>query len=64
LLSAINDGDVLIVTRLDHLARSTRDLLEILDTLAQRGAAFRSLGEQWADTSTPQGRLVIPARPF
>jgi len=59
LLAAISSGDVLIVSRLDRLARSTRDLLNILDTLAARGAAFRSLGDQWADTTTPHGRLML-----
>ena len=59
LLAAIGSGDVLVVTRLDRLARSTRDLLNILDTLAKRGAAFRSLSDQWADTTTPHGRLML-----
>lgn len=59
LLARIERGDVLIVSRLDRLARSTRDLLNILDTLSQRGAAFRSLGDQWADTTTPHGRLML-----
>jgi DNA invertase Pin-like site-specific DNA recombinase/predicted nucleotidyltransferase len=52
-------GDVLIVTRLDRLARSTRDLLNILDTVTSKGAGFRSLGETWADTTAPNGRLMI-----
>jgi len=59
LLAAIDRGDVLIVSRLDRLARSTRDLLNILDTLVQRGAAFRSLGDSWADTTTPHGRPIL-----
>lgn len=59
LLAAISSGDVLIVSRLDRLARSTRDLLNILGTLAERGAAFRSLSDQWADTTTPHGRLML-----
>lgn len=59
LLGEIERGDLLIVTRLDRLARSTRDLLNILGTLAERGAAFRSLGDQWADTTTPHGRLML-----
>ena len=59
LLAAIGSGDVLIVSRLDRLARSTRDLLNILGTLAERGAAFRSLSDQWADTTTPHGRLML-----
>ena len=48
-----------MVTRLDRLARSTRDLLNILDTITGKGAGFRSLGDTWADTTTPHGRLMI-----
>jgi DNA invertase Pin-like site-specific DNA recombinase len=59
LLDAIGEGDVLMVSRLDRLARSTRDLLDILARLAQRGAAFRSLGDGWADTTAPHGRLML-----
>ena len=51
--------DLLIVTRLDRLARSTRDLLNILHALAERGAKFRSLHDPWCDTSTPQGELLV-----
>src|SRR5262249_47749870 len=51
-------GDVLVVTRLDRLARSTRDLLNILDALAKAGAGFKSLHDVWADTTTPHGRLM------
>lgn len=58
-LALIEDGDTLMVTRLDRLARSTRDLLNILATLSQNGAAFRSLADGWADTTTPQGRLMV-----
>jgi DNA invertase Pin-like site-specific DNA recombinase len=50
---------VLPVTRLDRLARSTRDLLNILDTIAKAGAGFRSLADTWADTTTPHGRLML-----
>jgi DNA invertase Pin-like site-specific DNA recombinase len=49
----------LLVTRLDRLARSTRDLLNILDAVAQAGAGFRSLADIWADTTTPHGRLML-----
>src|SRR5580700_5057951 len=48
--------DVLMVTRLDRLARSTRDLLNTLDAIAGKSAGFRSLGDVWADTTTPHGR--------
>ena len=59
LLSVITDGDVVVVTRLDRLARSTRDLLNILATVNERGAAFRSLADHWADTTTSHGRLML-----
>jgi DNA invertase Pin-like site-specific DNA recombinase len=52
-------GDVLVVTRLDRLARSTRDLLNILDAVAKAGAGFKSLTDAWADTTTPHGRLML-----
>src|SRR5437879_597178 len=52
-------GDVLVVTRLDRLARSTRDLLNILDAIGKAGAGFKSLNDAWADTTTPHGRLML-----
>ena len=58
-LDQLESGDVLMVTRLDRLARSTRDLLNILDTVAKAGAGFRSLGDTWADTTTAHGRLML-----
>lgn len=58
-LKALGAGDTLLVTRLDRLARSTRDLLNILDVVAQAGAGFRSLHDAWADTTTPHGRLML-----
>src|SRR5215469_5786489 len=59
LLKRLDQGDVLIVTRLDRLARSTRDLLNILDVVGKAGAGFKSLGDAWADTTTPHGRLML-----
>jgi hypothetical protein len=47
------------VTRLDRLARSTRDLLNTLDAVAKAGAGFKSLKDTWADTTTPHGRLML-----
>ena len=49
---------MLLVTRLDRLARSTRDLLNTLAAIADRKAGFRSLGDAWADTTTSHGRLM------
>jgi DNA invertase Pin-like site-specific DNA recombinase len=51
--------DCLVVTRLDRLARSTRDLLNTLAQVAEAGATFRSLADTWADTTTPHGRLML-----
>ena len=45
--------------RLDRLARSTRDLLNIIEALTQRGAGFKSLKDTWADTTSPHGRLML-----
>src|ERR687897_2460693 len=58
-IAALEPGDVLMVTRLDRLARSTRDLLNTLAAIAGKGAGFRSLGDGWADTTTPHGRLLL-----
>jgi DNA invertase Pin-like site-specific DNA recombinase len=58
-LEKLDADDVLIVTRLDRLARSTRDLLNTLAAIAAKGATFRSLGDAWADTTTAHGRLIL-----
>jgi len=58
-IGRLEPDDVLVVTRLDRLARSTRDLLNVLDELATRGAGFRSLKDAWADTTTPHGKLMV-----
>jgi DNA invertase Pin-like site-specific DNA recombinase len=58
-LKRLQAGDVLVVTRLDRLARSTRDLLNILHTLGERSIGFKSLADAWADTTTPHGRLLV-----
>ena len=58
-MASLESGDTLLVTKLDRLARSTCDLLNTLDTIAKAGAGFRSLGDPWADTTTPHGRLML-----
>lgn len=59
LLRAVRNGDIVLVTRLDRLARSTRDLLNILALINDKRAGFRSLGDVWADTTTAHGRLML-----
>jgi DNA invertase Pin-like site-specific DNA recombinase len=59
LLDKLDAGDVLMVTRLDRLARSTRDLLNTLAAITDKEAGFRSLAEAWADTTTAHGRLML-----
>lgn len=59
LMAVLEKGDVVIVTRLDRLARSTRDLLNTLATIIEKGASFKSLRDTWADTTTPHGRLML-----
>ena len=58
-IAELEPGDVLMVTRLDRLARSTRDLLNTLAAIADRKAGFRSLSDAWADTTTSHGRLML-----
>ena len=59
LLAEFDDGDVVMVTRLDRLARSTRDLLNTLAAITEKKAGFRSHGDTWADTTTAHGRLML-----
>lgn len=58
LLDQLRPGDVIVVTKYDRLARSLRDLLDIVDAIQARGAGFRSLAED-IDTTTSAGRLVF-----
>ena len=48
-----------MVTRLDRLARSTRDLLNVIDAVTKQGAGFKSLKDAWADTTSAHGRLML-----
>jgi DNA invertase Pin-like site-specific DNA recombinase len=59
LLDQLEAEDVLTVTRLDRLARSTRDLLNTLGAITAKKAGFKSLGDTWADTATSHGRLML-----
>ena len=61
-LDALDADDVLMVTRLDRLARSTRDLLNTLAAIGDKRAGFRSLADAWADTTTAHGRLIPTVR--
>ena len=58
LLDHLRPGDVIVVTKYDRLARSLRDLLDIVETIKERGGVFRSLAED-IDTTTPAGRLTF-----
>ena len=59
LMKALVPGDAVVVTKLDRLARSSRDLQNILHELQEIGCGFVSLGESWCDTTTDVGRLVM-----
>jgi len=59
MLKAVAAGDVVTVTRIDRLARSTFDLFAIVKRIVDAGGQFRSLAEPWADTATSTGRLMI-----
>ena len=59
LLDHLREGDVLVITRLDRLARSTLDLLSIAERLNAVGAGLRSLAEPWLDTTTSAGQMIL-----
>jgi DNA invertase Pin-like site-specific DNA recombinase len=59
LLRELRADDILVVTRLDRLARSTAELLRIAEVISEKNAGLQSLGEPWADTTTPAGRMVL-----
>ena len=59
MLDELREGDIVVVTRLDRLARSTAHLLEIAERLRAADAGLRSLAEPWADTTTPSGKMVL-----
>jgi DNA invertase Pin-like site-specific DNA recombinase len=59
LLRELSPGDRVVVVRLDRLARSTRDLLNIIHQIDEAGAEFRSLADTWCDTTTPHGKLIL-----
>jgi DNA invertase Pin-like site-specific DNA recombinase len=58
LLAALKAGDTVIVTKIDRLGRSTRELLDLIDRIGKAGAAFRSLGDPLFDTGNSQGKLL------
>jgi DNA invertase Pin-like site-specific DNA recombinase len=59
MLEHLRPGDVVTVTRLDRLARSTTDLLHIGERISEAGAGLKSLAEPWADTTTPAGKMIL-----
>ena len=59
MLDQIRVGDVIVVWKLDRLARSTRDLLETIETIQEAGAKFQSISEPWADTTTHAGKMIM-----
>jgi DNA invertase Pin-like site-specific DNA recombinase len=58
-IADLNEGDVLLVTRLDRVARSTRDLLNVLASISEKGAGFRSIADPMIDTTSPHGKLIL-----
>jgi DNA invertase Pin-like site-specific DNA recombinase len=59
MLDQIREGDTIVVWKLDRLARSTRELLETMETISEAGARFQSLSEPWADTTTHAGKMIM-----
>lgn len=61
LLSRLKEGQIVVVTRLDRLARSTFDLFSIVKVITEKNSQFYSISEPWTDTSTSTGRIMLAA---
>ena len=59
MLKSLEPADVDVVKKLDRLARSTRDLLNIVHQIEESGAEFRSLDDTWCDTTMAHGKLLL-----
>lgn len=59
LLDNLRAGDIVIISELTRLSRSTKDLFELVEQVHSKGADIKSLKESWLDTTTPQGRLMF-----
>ncbi len=59
MLKGLQPGDVVVVTKLDRLARSIFDLFSIVKRINDAGARFRSIAQEWADTGSAQGRMML-----
>ena len=59
MLRQLRKGDVVVITKLDRLARSTAELLRIAEAINEKSAGLQSLDEPWADTTTPAGKMIM-----
>ncbi|KDE19116.1 transposase [Acetobacter aceti 1023] len=59
MIASLGEGDIVVVTRIDRLARSTFDLFSIVKEITNKKAQFHSISEPWTDTSTSTGRLML-----
>jgi DNA invertase Pin-like site-specific DNA recombinase len=59
MLDQIRTGDVIVVWKLDRLARSTRDLLNTMETINEAGGKFQSISEPWVNTTTHAGKMIM-----
>jgi DNA invertase Pin-like site-specific DNA recombinase len=58
-LEYVREGDTLLVTKIDRMARSAADFYAILKSLADKGVGFKALDDADADTTTPSGKLLL-----
>jgi len=59
MIDQLRDGDIVIISELTRLSRSTKDLFVIVEQIQAKGANIRSLKETWLDTTTPHGKLMF-----
>lgn len=59
MIEQLREGDQVIIYKLDRLARSTKELLNICDKINEAGASFKSLSESWADSGSAGGKMIL-----
>ncbi|MBZ9626315.1 recombinase family protein [Clostridium sp. FP2] len=59
MIEQLREGDIIVITELARLSRSTKDLFRLIDTIEKKGANIKSIKENWVDTTTPQGKFMF-----
>ena len=59
MIEQLREGDIIVITELARLSRSTKELFSLIDIIEKKGANIKSIKENWVDTTTPQGKFMF-----